>query len=140
MTSSLFRMLIIASVVISLLGSAIETMIGSPNADVGVDDLSGLPVWASVPFYIVGGIALIGGLAALYGLYTFRPWSRWLMLWCAGGLLLLGTFIGTFIGKYESQHLAIVDALDTVSMMMNGAILAAAYWSPISSRFERNSN
>lgn len=123
MTSSLFRKLIIASLVISLLGAAIEMIVGVPNAEV---DLSGLPMWAVVPLYNIGAISLIGGVAALYGLYTFRPWSRWLMLWCVGGLLLLGSFIG----KYESQHLAIVDALDAVTMMMHGAILAAAYGRP----------
>lgn len=77
------------------------------------------------------GLALIlAAILTTIGLFMFWWWSRPIALW----MTILGVASMVFGEPVQSS---IADALYVASYYLGGATLAAAYWSPISTRFER---
>jgi hypothetical protein len=85
---------------------------------------------------VVSGFALLVlfacALAGTAGLFLFRRWGRRLSTWTS--ILALSTypFLGPFL--HSGWGTLCIDA----SMMLWGAALAMAYFSPIRARFERH--
>ena len=82
--------------------------------------------WAGV-FPALMGTWLVG----LVGLFRFRSWGRTLSLWSTMAALLIYPFIGS------SLYWGVETALSDACSLVWGGILALAYFSPVSARFER---
>ena len=76
-------------------------------------------------------VLIVTCLVSLVGLYRFKPWARPLNLLLVGAGVVL-----SFFPPYGFGFSSVALALTTASTMLNGAILAAAYFAPeISKRF-----
>lgn len=85
-------------------------------------------VWLSMPLLILS----VGGLCAGFiGLYLFKSWGRSLSL----AMTVLGTAITLLIGPNLTSPLE--DAFGETLAFLWGAILAAAFWSPVAHRFSK---
>jgi hypothetical protein len=89
----------------------------------------------SVPFAIVG---LVGGAALIFlviatsaGLWLFQPWARSCSLWATIITVPLLMWAGPGVSS------GVGNALNYGSVVLWGAVLAVAYWSPLAVRFER---
>ena len=88
-------------------------------------------VWLSIAMLMA---ALVAVCVGFIGLYMFKSWGRSLSL----VMTIAGTFITLLLGPDLSSPL--VGALDEAVSLLWGAILAAAYWSPISHRFSTDNS
>jgi hypothetical protein len=133
MTDRGFRNLLwiyVSLVVAAMVASAFPPHSDALQAAVAQESTS----WLSDHAWARGGavaILLVGWLAGLVGLFRFKRWGRSLSLYFTFAGFLIYPFLdsslywGLEIGLYES------------SGMLWGAILALAYFSPVSARFER---
>jgi hypothetical protein len=128
MTPSVFRQLVVANLVVPFIGLAVEIARspGTPNAE---------------PFTMSQGILagifllLIVALVAMtIGLCLFTRWSRPTALWLTVAGLAMSVFTDN---SYPTAPLA--EAIYELSTLLTGAVLAAAYWSPVSRLFEPGS-
>lgn len=85
-------------------------------------------IWAEV---IVFTLLLCSWLAGLIGLFFFKRWARSLSL----AQTFLGLAISFFLGPtlFSSLHLSLLET----SILLWGVILALAYFSPVSARFDQ---
>lgn len=84
--------------------------------------------WAAGAVFGAFAVAWVVGLV---GLFRFRPWGRSISLYST----LAGLAVYPFLGNSLSS--AWEDVFYESSMMLWGAILALAYYSPVSARFGR---
>jgi hypothetical protein len=136
MTNAKFRFLIILSVLCPL-ASAFAALYGLEMGvslrlksafDAEPTPLAMLPVWLSAA---IGAALVVTVVASTVGLYAFRPWGRALSLWSMLVITPLVWATGPIL------HTPLESALDMTSSMLYGAVLALAYWSPVSAQFER---
>jgi hypothetical protein len=73
--------------------------------------------------------AAIAVCAGTLGLFLFKPWARTFSL--VGTIAVIPAFFFFGVSVYSGLEMALVD----VSAMLWGAVLAMAYYSPVSSRF-----
>lgn len=85
-----------------------------------------LPEWLYTSFLMVFLAAMV---ASVVGLYRFRPWGRTLSLWLTLAPLPLAFLGGPLL---ESP---LESSLSDIASMLWGAIVAVAYFSPLSARF-----
>ena len=83
-----------------------------------------------VTFAILGVIMLVTAIVSTYGLFRFRRWSRPLSVFSSAVGLPLYILKGQFVVSGYSEVLA------QLSLLLGGAVLACAYWSPLRERFE----
>jgi hypothetical protein len=135
MTSAKFRFLIILSVLCPL-ASAFAGMYAE-DLDISLRlksafeaepiPLAMLPLWQSAALGIATTALVV--VSAL-GLYAYRRWGRALSLWSTVLLMPMLWMTGPIM------QTPLESALDMTSSMLYGAVLALAYWSPISARFD----
>ena len=85
-------------------------------------------VWLSMPLLVLSVVGLCSGFV---GLYLFKSWGRSLSL----AMTVLGTVITLLIGPNLTSPLE--DAVGETLAFLWGAILAAAFWSPVAHRFSK---
>ena len=94
-------------------------------------DASGAGALAPSLWWITWWIIQPLWLVAAIGLYTFQRWARWLLV----GVYTVSTPIGALGGAIVWLPWEIV--LVTLTTLMDGAIIALAFFSPLRERFER---
>lgn len=135
MTSAKFRFLIILSVLCalasafaSMYAAELDTSLRLKSAfEAEPTLLSMLPLWQSAA---LGIVTLLLTVASTLGLYAFRRWGRALSLWSMVVVLPMTWLTGPIL------RTPLENALDIASSMLFGAVLALAYWSPVSARFD----
>jgi len=133
MTDSRFRKLL--WIYVALTTAAIVASAFPPHSDAlqaAVENESNSWLWDHIWVSIgVFSVLVLGWLVGLVGLFRFKRWGRSLSLYSTIATILSYPFMGSSLswgvesGLYES------------SGMLWGAILAIAYFSPVSSRFGR---
>jgi hypothetical protein len=135
MTRTRFRFLILLSVSTSLLSVVLSFTATSHSAELaGAYAREPGPSWVEDHpwLFITGALAYILLYAAgTIGLYRFLHWARPLSLYLTlAGLLLLPVLSASLLSPLEYM-------LQAVSGLSWGAVLALAYWSPLSTQFEQ---
>ena len=136
-TPYLFRTLMLASLGLSILAFVVDSTI--PALVPEPLRLAEAVYWnematGSFTFRMSLLIAyVIVSLVALVGLYFFKPWARTATLVLSGLLLLIAPALGHVVLSGLAQGLA------EIALMLWGAVLALAYFSPISERFAATS-
>lgn len=102
---------------------------GSIAASVLVGDAGEDPAPESLTYIVVAVTILITWIAALAGLWQFRNWARHLYV----GLAVIGLAATVLTGGEAGSGLK--DAMNSLCWLVTGAVIALAYWSPLSSRF-----
>jgi hypothetical protein len=131
MTPLLFRILTIASVAFAFIGQFINFRL-LPGRDFVSPPL--ISVHVGPLFNALAGLTLIAGLASSAGLLFFKSWARTLNLAATG----LGLAVYPLVDHFVSAGLKVCS--DQLSTLLSGAVLAAAYWSPVSARFRPSSS
>lgn len=80
---------------------------------------------------IVGMLGFFGILVGLAGMYGFWRWARRLTFWSTIVIYVPALFSGPAIISGPAY------LLESTAAILWGALLAAAYWAPVSSQFER---
>lgn len=136
--TTVFRFLVVASIVMAILGGLVDTIVPSLlpealgdayDAYAATDD----PTLSHV--LALGGVALvmiIAGVASTIGLLLFKPWGRQLSLWFSVVAMLTYPFFGPVV--YSGWTAMLTET----SMMLWGAALAMAYFAEIKVRFARD--
>lgn len=136
MTSSQFRILLIASTILGILGGAVDLLIPGilPEHFAKAQELEDNTLSNFVVFggLVVALVLLVGTVLAVVGLYRFRTWAPRFAL----ALTALGFLITPAFGATAQSGLAV--ALMELACTLWGAVLTLAYFSPIASQFERN--
>lgn len=81
------------------------------------------------PSFLLAMVLLVGFVTGLIGLFRLKPWGRTLSMYST----LLGLLLSLVSGP--SLSAGIETALVEASTVLWGAILALAYYSPVSQRF-----
>lgn len=130
--ATLFRTLLIASVVTGLLGAFLDVIFpGLVPASIqkAFDELPPPPGPA---LFGAGALVLVtfgGAVASVVGLYAFQPWARPLAVW----MTILGFLFHPLLGV--SMQSGWAQLLLDVSSILWGAVLAMSFVSSLSSRF-----
>lgn len=133
MNTSQFRRLLIASLVFGLAAAFFDTIFPSAipeallQAQVANDSPASTPML--IYFLLTALIGLVSYLAALIGLFTFRPWAPRVALFTTALLTLTLPAIGVSISSGWSL------ALTEFSSILWGVVLALVYFSPIKEKF-----
>ena len=140
MTDSRFRLLMLVSLGLLVLGAAadLNVLYGGKVA------IPGGPAWstaASVGAAFSFLYLLLFG-AGFVGMYLFKPWARSLSLLVAIAFPLVGTAssfaFGNTVDLLPSSVLS--GAAASLSQLTWGAVLALSYYSPLSLRFSANNS
>lgn len=132
MTERRFRMLLWIHVGLAAAAAVASTFPPHPDdLEAAVDAASTSWLWGQT--WLMLGIAVVllaAWIAGLVGLYRFARWGRTLSLWATLATLLLYPFFGSML------YWGLESGLHEASTLAFGALLAMAYWSPVSARFE----
>ena len=140
MSVALFRGMVLASWALALLGAFADQAWPDLLSEELAMALANLPPPAGLDSesllgdLLAGGLALLllaGGLAASVAVCFFKRWGRAVMLWSTPVALAVVVWMGPTVMS------GVAAALYELSSMLWGAVLAAAYWSPLSARFVR---
>jgi hypothetical protein len=124
MTPSTFRQLVVANLIVPVIGIALDLMLSPSTYD-------GQPFTKSDAILVgIGLLAIVLMVMTTIGLCRFARWSRPLVLW----LTVVGLVWIVFDSPYQAH--AFAEAMYELSSLLTGAVLAAAYWSPVSRLFE----
>lgn len=129
---SLFRSLLIASVVLGCIGGFLDLIFPSLIPPSMATAFEELPPPSSLALFGAGALVLItfgGAIASVIGLYLFQPWSRQLAVWMTALGLLFHPLFGVSMQSGWAQLL-----LD-ISSVLWGAVLAMSFVSSLSERF-----
>jgi hypothetical protein len=134
-TASRYRVLLLASVAVSILGGVLSVTLRSSLPS---ELQTYLVKVEEAPMTTLGGVGsllglallLVGTVAVTLGLCRFRPWSRPAALLLTVFVLPLELLSGPTVDPPAAQ------ALYELGSIMWGAVLAAAYWSPLAERFK----
>lgn len=135
MTPSLaFRLLVILSIVLGFASMGVDllTDLVSPELTNTIEKESMLGVMETHPFILLAILLpwIIAALVGVIGIFLFKRWGRTLSLYSTA----IGFLIVPFLGSVASSGLSY--ALDQASFTLWGAVLAVAYFSPISELFK----
>jgi hypothetical protein len=135
---TIFRFLVVASIVIAVLGTSLDLVVPGLLPAV-LEDAYEAHVAAEEPMMsraltLIGFmlVLLIGSVVGTIGLLLFKPWGRQLSLW----LSVLAVLSYPFLGPIVNSGWATM--LHNTSIMLWGAALAMAYFAEIKVRFERD--
>ena len=135
MSVSVFRALLLSSVIVGIVGGAIDLVLPSLLTEGfrQAQETHDAAVYASRGMLLGGlGIAiLVLTIVAVYGLYTFRRWA----LRAAAVSTALGLLLVVLAGVYAQSGVAV--AMSYFASYLWGAVLLAAAIQPLSSRFQR---
>jgi hypothetical protein len=135
MTRSIFRglvigylILLVASVVTEF---ATESWLPEPlQAYLQTEEENELTA-KEIIIVLVGLSMLLAEVVAVVGLCFFHNWSRWLFL----GATVVWVLLTSYAGPYVLSGMA--EAMNCLTVLLNGAILAIAWGAPIADMFER---
>jgi hypothetical protein len=136
--STLFRFLVVASILLALLGPFVDLLVPGllPSALEDAYESHLATAELDIPFALAFGgfslILLIGAVAGTVGLLLFKRWSRPFSLWLSVLSMPSYPLMGPVL--YSGWSLMITG----FSLMLWGAALAMAYFSDVSTRFERS--
>ena len=126
-TPTKFRLLIAAALVCSTAGAFLDFQL-SPTPE----DAAGLPELWAIPLWSVLALLLVSIITVAVGLWRFSWWSR------LAAVVVTLTGIAGLSAFSEPFHTApLAEAFYDAGNLLTGAILAAAYWSPLRGRFDR---
>ena len=138
MTVRLFRGLIVASLLLGVAGGIADWVFPPPLPTSLAEAQDSLPLPAPMAsawgWLLTGGfgaLLLVAGVVATVALWMVRRWGRTASLW----LTILVIPVSVWAGP--SVLSGVGWALYEASLMLWGAVLAAAYWSPLAPRFDR---
>jgi hypothetical protein len=134
MSETKFRLLVVLQFVISLASIATVFLPVGYSQELEAAYAAEPATWLTAGSglsLVVVGLFLIAWLASQIGLVLFKRWGRTLSLYATLGEFALAPFQGPILSSALESTL-----LDT-TMLLWGAILALAYFSTISNRFER---
>ncbi len=128
MTEFKFRLLLIASVISALVGAALDIwLITLPEvSSIGDYSLLGLIVIIAISAIIIGI-----WIALCVGLYRFSWWAPRASLVALAATVVFYPLAGQIVTTGYAE------AFFMTSELLSGAVLACAYWSPISTRFKK---
>ncbi|MDO8995339.1 MAG: hypothetical protein Q7U77_01810 [Sediminibacterium sp.] len=134
MSPTIFRGLIGCSVLLIIAAGVVDWLIPSLISQTLTSALENEPVPSLLENYPFISLAvllpwLIAVLASTVGLLFFKRWARSMALYST----LIGLTLYSFFGPTLSSALA--SALTDASSLAWGAVLALAYYSPLSDRF-----
>ena len=136
MPPSVFRVLLVSSVLIAIIAGTIDFIV--PNAV--PEELAqaqkkydeSLATSNSIAFTLLITLAGILSVGSTVGLYMFKSWARPLaILATAFGLFMFGVFEANVYSGWAM-------ALNEMASMLWGSVIAAAYFSPLKDRFLSN--
>lgn len=129
-----FRTMLILSVFFAVAGNAFDLWLLPDAMPVSINEgfLQSLSLLNIIVIIIIG-LALGISLILILGLYYFRWWAPFTNLIVATMAILLFAFSDTTVTSCIAQ------ACFALSQALTGAVLACAYWSPISKRFVKKS-
>jgi hypothetical protein len=137
--TAIFRLALIASLVISIVGSAVDfvfpSLLPAPlqeylKANWNAELEKGLNPWDLV-ILIIGIPFLLLTIASYIGLFLWKNWARQLCLILA----IIGCLMMPFLGAQVYSALAFT--LYSISSIIGGLILGMLYFSPIAEKFAR---
>ena len=140
MSVGLFRGMVLASWLLAVTGAAVDLVWPELLPEELAFAVENLPPLAglesdSFTFELVlsgGALLLLAALiVASVGVCWFKPRARPVLLWST--VLMLPVTLWTGPAAYSGLAQVLLDA----SWMLWGAVLAAAYWSPLAARFKR---
>jgi hypothetical protein len=131
MTPPVYRLLIAASTVLGFAGALLDVLMPSLLPAAFTAAMEAQAPLHSNAWLLVGGVVAVAGLAAMVGLWLFRPWApRWALVTTALSVALFVTQGATAVSGWST-------ALTDLSSMLWGAVLALTFFSPLSARFAR---
>ena len=138
MTIKQFRILVVLSFVLGLLGGFSHLIFNNPVLDQIIEYSNTLtPQWSDTKINILTGVGVV---SALYFLYIF---IGLMLFWNSARLLYLAGFIA-FIPLYLALGITVISPIEQVlldaSNVLAGMILALIYFSPIKQRFTDKTN
>ena len=134
MSPTYFRGIVITSLVLTAAASVIDWLFPSLISQALTDALHNEPPYEFIetqPFLALAVFLpwILAAVASTIGLLFFKRWARVVALYST----LIGLAFYPFFGATVSSALA--SALSEASFLLWGAVLALAYFSPISERF-----
>jgi len=133
MSSTHFRLVLVASMILGLIGGFFDLMFPSAVPEALSQAQAAYDAELSTPALIVavlvGLITLVGGIAAFVGLFIFRPWAPRLAVVTTA----LALFVWPALGANVSSGWSV--ALADLSSTLWGVVLAVVYFSPLKERF-----
>lgn len=135
MTDPRFRLLMMVSLGLLVLGVAADLIaLHSTTAPAPVGSSWGSAATAGA---ILSSVYLFLFSASFIGVYLFKSWGRSLSLAVTIALPLLGTAASAAYGSGTEVVASSIYSppVQELSQLTWGAVLALAYWSPVSSRF-----
>ena len=137
MTIKQFRILVVLSFVLGILGGFSHLIFANPVLDQIIEySHSLMPQWSDTKIHI---LTAVGVLAGLYFIYIF---IGLMLFWNSARLLYLVGFIA-FIPLYLALGITVISPIEQIlldaSNVLAGMILALIYFSPIKQRFTEKS-
>ena len=135
MTTSQFRSLLIASLVLGLAAGLVDTIFPSAvpealfQAHAAYDASLSAPTPMLIFSMLVALIGVVGYIAAFIGLFTFRPWAPRVAIFTTVLLILVSPGIGASVSSGWAS------ALTELSSTLWGVVLAVVYFSPLKEKF-----
>ena len=140
MTPARFRFLLMLEIVLSLAIAAMAVFsfegglsLREPSANAARDSvLASLPAWVDACVTLLIAVTLVGGIV---GMYRFKRWGR--------TLYLVGVVCGVLLPLMDGTtafRSGVDESVNTMLLMGNGALLALAFYSPLSERFASSPN
>lgn len=134
MNPTAFRYLLASSILLSIAAGVIDWLFPTlvpQSLTLALEKESELSLLGKYPFISLAIFLpwLIVVLASTIGLFFFKPWARTLALYST----LIGFALYLFLGPSVCSALA--SALTEASYLAFGAVLAVAYYSPLSTHF-----
>lgn len=134
MTIQYFRLLLVTSIVIGLIGGCIDQVFPALLSETFHQAQEAHYTTFSMPHILfLGGsgvVLLLSSIATFYGLYMLKPWAPRLSLFITVMALLFSGVAGT----YAQSGIAI--AVSYLASYLWGAVLVFAFFSPFSAQFQ----
>ena len=127
-----FRAMLLASVVLSVLGSFVDILVAGLIPEPLIAALKALPPTPSPALMAAGALFVItfgGTIVAVIGLFNFQAWSRNLAVSMTLLTLLAYPLLGASVASGWSQLFV------KVATLLWGAVLAMSYFSSLATRF-----
>lgn len=129
MSTSQFRYLLAASIALALAGGFFDTIFPSavPEALLQAQETNDANI--STPILVALIVGLVGYIAAVIGLFRFRPWAPRVAVLATAFLILVTPAAGVSVSSGWAS------ALSELSSTLWGVVLAVVYFSPFKEKF-----
>jgi hypothetical protein len=134
-TATVFRVLLLASFLAALATTRVDHVFPTLVAPEFRALRDGPPLasdFSRSPLFL--GLGLLGlgsGFVSSVGLFFFKSWARPLSIFA----VIVGLPVYVLSGQFVTSGWA--EAFEQLSLQFGGAVIAMAYWSPLSERFYR---